>query len=158
LRGRAAQAQRWMLVVIAMKHFFMLSLVLLSAFETCERATKVTITPDNPPTFLLSGSGELGDLRIYGPKQRDVSSDLSFVVWEIQPIDGFNNGKLLEEIGSIKYGVVPEGYKQIYPENRATPLALVPGEKYSYWFQTINAPHARAYFEIRANKAVEIPK
>jgi hypothetical protein len=147
-----------MLVVISMKRFLILSLVLLSAFAMCERATTVSVTPDNPPTFLLSGNGRLRDLRIYGPKQREVSSDLSFAVWEIQPVDGIHNGRLLEDIGSIKYGVVPEGYKQRYPADGARPAELVAGEKYEYWLQTINAPHARAYFEIRDNKAVEIGK
>jgi hypothetical protein len=141
-----------------MKLHFLLSVFVLLILASCERATKVTLAGGNPPGFVLSGSGELGDLRIYGPKQREVSSDLSFVIWEIEPIDGFLNGKLIEDIGSIKYGVVPQGYKQIYPENGATAPALVVGEKYQYWFQTINAPQARSYFEIRDNKAVEVPK
>jgi hypothetical protein len=140
-----------------MKILLLLSIFLLATCATRERATKVVLTGGNPPTFDLSGSGELGDLRIYGPKQRDVGSDLSFVIWEIEPIDGYTNGKLIEDIGSIKYGVVPPGYKQIYPENEAMAPPLVAGEKYQYWFQTLNAPHARAYFEIRDNNAVELP-
>lgn len=123
-----------------------------------ERTTKVTFKDDNPPTFLLSGSGQLGDLVIYGPKQREVSSDRSFALWEIEPINGFLSGRAVDDIGSIKYGVIPEGYKQVYPEKGAAPPNLVAEEKYEYWFQIINAPHARAYFTIRNNQAVELPK
>ena len=133
----------------------MLSLILVSS---CERSTRVNFEGGNPPTFVLSGSGELGDLIIYGPKQRNIDGDRAFALWEIMPIDGFMNGRSVESIGTIKYGVVPEGYKQVYPENGLSPPALEEGHKYEYWFQTINAPHARAYFEIRGNKAVELNK
>jgi hypothetical protein len=131
---------------------------LLLFMATCERPTVVKLGGGNPPTFTLSGSGELGDLRIYGPKQRDVGSDLSFAMWEIMPVNGYLEGEPIERLGKITYGVVPKGYKQIYPENDAPAPALVPGQKYEYWFQTINAPHARGYFEIKDGKAVEIPK
>ena len=141
-----------------MKLLFLISIFSLVLFGNCERGTTVKLKDGNPPTFVLSGSGELGDLVIYGPKQRDVSSDRSFALWEIKPLNGFLNGRAVEDIRSIKYGVVPRDYKQVYPENGASPPHLVAGEKYEYWFQTINAPHARAYFAIRDNKAVELPK
>src|SRR6266850_5990985 len=140
-----------------MRAMLLISLFSLTLMSTCERATKVKLAPGNPPTFSLSGNGTLGDLIIYGPKQRDINSDRRFALWEIEPINGFMNGRSIASISTIKYGVVPEGYKQIYPENGASPPALVEGPKYEYWFQSINAPHARAYFEIRDNKAIELP-
>jgi hypothetical protein len=135
-----------------------LTLLLFLSFivVTFERPTKVKLEGGIPPTFVLSGSGTLGDLVIYGPKQRDVGSDRNHAIWEIQPIRGFMNGEQVETIGTIKYGEVPQGYKQIYPANNAAPRSLVSGIKYGYWFQTVDAPHARASFEIRDGKAVEI--
>ena len=142
-----------------MKLLFLIAIISLVLPGNCERATKVKLKDGNPPTFVLSGSGELAVLVIYGPKQRDFSvGDRAFAVWEIQSAGGYSNARLVEDLGSIKYGVVPKGYEQVYPEKGMSPPGLVVGEKYEYWFQTSNAPHARAYFEIRDNKAVELAK
>ncbi|HEV8370418.1 MAG TPA: hypothetical protein VGQ39_20880 [Pyrinomonadaceae bacterium] len=120
-----------------------------------ERKTRVKLEGGSTPTFVLSGSGTLGNLLIYGPKQRDVGTDRSFALWEIEPKAGFLHGELLEKIRRIKYGVVPEGYRQVYPENNGVPPTLSTGERYEYWFQTVNGSHARSYFEIRDGQAVE---
>jgi hypothetical protein len=146
------------MTVRAMRKVPLLFIVLLPFSTACDRRTVIIFEGGNPPVFVLSGSGELGDLRIYGPQQREVGSDLNFAIWEIQPIKGYLEGERLERLGRITYGVIPEGYKQIYPEHDAAVPPLVDGQKYEYWFQTINAPEARAYFEIRDGKAVEIPK
>ena len=131
------------------------SLLVLCVFG-CERPTKVRLAGANPPVFLLSGSGKLGTLRIYGPKQRDVGSDKNFAIWEIKPIEGYINGEPVESLREITYGIVPKGYKQIYPEGGLPAPGLVAGERYQYWFQTINAPHARGYFEIVDGKPVAV--
>jgi hypothetical protein len=137
----------------------LLLFMLLPLFSTaCERRTAVKLEGENPPVFVVSGGGELGCLRIYGPKQREVGSDLNYAIWEIEPTNGYMEGERLERLGRITYGVIPKGYKQIYPENDAAAPPLVDGQKYEYWLQTINAPHARASFEMRDGKAVEIPK
>jgi len=47
---------------------------------------------------------------------------------------------------------------QIFPENNATAPPLLMGARYEYLFQMVDAPHARAYFEIRDGHAVEIAK
>lgn len=128
----------------------------LLACRLAERPTKVKLEGGNPPTFVLSGSGELSDLVIHGPKQRDIPGDRAFALWEIEPKGGDQNAEAVESLGSIKYGVVPKNYVQVFPTNGETPPPLIEGERYGYWFQTINAPHARAYFEIRGGKAVEL--
>jgi hypothetical protein len=139
------------IIILALVSIFIVSCELFP-----ENATKVTLEGNDPLTFILSGSGELDDLIIYGSRQRDVGSDRNYAIWEIQPINGYMKGDQIARIGKIKYGIVPEGYKQIYPENNEVPPALVPGERYEYWFITSNAPHARKYFEIRDGKAREI--
>ena len=137
-----------------------LSSLLLAQTSTCrptfERATLVKLEGGNPPTFSLSGSGKLGDLVIYGPKQRDVGSDRNYALWEIKPINGFMEGEWVERLAAITYGIVPKAYEQVYPENGAQPLQLVPGERYEYWFVTVGSPAARKYFEIVDGKAREL--
>lgn len=134
----------------------------VSVFASCglitEETTEVRIEGDNPPVFFISGSGTLANLVIYGPLQRDIGGDRAYAVWEIEPINGHFEGRLLEDLKTIKYGVIPNGYKQIYPENNAPPPPLTPGPKYEYWFQTINAPHARAYFKMHDGKAVVLDR
>ncbi len=82
--------------------------------------------------------------------------DRAYAVWEIKPLRGRAQAEDVESIGSIKYGVVPRNYVQVYPDNGVPPPSLIEGERYEYWFQTLNAPHARAYFEIRDGKPVEL--
>lgn len=141
-----------------LRYSFLFAVFVTSCVFTFERDTKVRLEGDNIPIFHLSGSGTLGDFVIFGPKQRDIGSDRDDAVWEIMPIDGYLNGELVEEISSIRYGEVPKGYEQVYPENNAPPPSLLPEKKYEYWFQTINAPHARGFFEIRNGKAAVVSK
>jgi tellurite resistance protein TerC len=120
-----------------------------------QRATRIRMESGNPPVFVLTGSGSLAHLLICRSRRED-GDVLDFAMWEIEPVGGYQNGRLVEEIGAITYGVVPPGYKQSYPENGATPPALQPGNKYEYWFDTTNAPHARSYFVIRDARAIEV--
>lgn len=67
----------------------------------------------------------------------------------------FFSDRLLDRIGSIRYGVVPLGYKQIYPENGKELPSLLSGTNYDYWFQIVNAPHIRGKFEIKDGKIID---
>jgi hypothetical protein len=110
------------------------------------------------PEFALSGSAILGTLVIYSDEvQRNTHSDRDFAVWEIRPIGGFLEGKRMDEINKITFGVVPSGYSQIYPESGAKPAELKAGVKYKYWFMLANNPEEKGYFQIRDGK-VEIVK
>jgi len=120
-------------------------------------STKIKLEGGEMPTFVLSGNGILGNFIVYGPRQRSGSDGRAFTVWEIQPVKKGSQAKSLKEIGLIKYGVVPTGYKQIYPANGSIPPPVVSGVRYAYWAQTINAPHAREEFELINGKATEIP-
>ncbi len=77
-------------------------------------------------------------------------------LWEIEPIDGYQSGRKIEDIASVQYGVPPAGYRQCYPPKAAAPNVLVKGNKYEYWFDTAHAPHARNCFIIRGSRAVEV--
>lgn len=135
--------------------------LLVSQFLSCgssERNTQVRFEGGNPPIFVISGSGKLSDLIVYGPRQRETGGDRAFAVWEIKPKGGRNESLPLDDLRKIQYGVVPKNYVQVYPEDNASPPSLVEGQRYEYWFQTLNAPHARAYFEIQGGKPVELSR
>ncbi len=136
------------------KYSLTIVVLLLIAFPTCERDTNLTLQGGNPPTFKMSGSGRLAMLRMHGPKQREVQSETALIVWEIGPEQGRLNGKLVEDLGSIKYGEIPAGYVQRYPEKGAAP-PLLEGASYDVFIDTINANGARTYFTIRDGKVVE---
>lgn len=122
-------------------------------------ATKVRLEGGNPATFNLSGTGTLCHVAIFevpdaGP---DVDNGVEpRTLWEIQPVDGYECGRKIEELGEVQYGIVPAGYKQTHPNNGLVPEPLVQGQKYEYWFDTADAPHARKYFILRGNRAVEV--
>lgn len=123
-------------------------------------ATRVRLEGANPPIFNLSGTGTLCHVAIFDtpdPGTEDEQNGLEgATIWEIEPIDGYECGRKVEEIGEIQYGVVPAGYKQTQPNDGIVPPTLIKGQKYEYWFDTADAPHARRYFIIRGNRAVEV--
>ena len=120
------------------------------------RATKVRLEGGNPPVFDLSGSGTLCHFVIYGTNLLANGNDENYFLWEFEACDGYDSGRPIEEVGSVQYGIVPKGYKQIFPRNNAPPAALLKGNKYEYWCDTADAPHARKYFIIRGSRAVEV--
>ena len=131
-----------------------LPLALVIFFPTCERDTRLTLSDRNPPRFKMSGSGKLAMLRMHGPRVRDVQGEEAFIIWEIVPKEGRFNGTRIEDLSPITYGEVPPGYVQIYPEKGNAP-ALVEGESYDAFVDTVNANGATAYFTIRGGKVVE---
>jgi len=136
------------------KYSLSIIVLLLISFPTCERDTKLTLTGHNPPTFKITGSGQLSMLRMHGPKVRDVPGETAFIIWEIGPKDGLFNGRDVEDLESIKYGEIPTGYVQRYPEKGAPP-PLLEGESYDVFIDTASANGARAYFTIRDDKVIE---
>jgi hypothetical protein len=130
----------------------MLALLFLSA---CERKTIVRVTGGNPPTFLISGSGELGEVIITKPVEEQ-SKDLldeKNVLWKIRAIK--MRGKPVEVVGSVTYGVTPNGYMQYVPEQGPAPT-LQDNKRYGYFFVTGNAPHGKGHFEIHNGQAVSV--
>jgi hypothetical protein len=138
-------------------------LFVMGAFIGCSLfgsyKTRIKVIGGGIPNFELSGSGTMIDFTIYGPKQRPGEGREAFIVWKLIPIDTTGDSDLgdLDDIGSIKYGTVPKGYKQVYPENNSPPLTLKEGESYMLQVMTNNAPWGQIAFEIRSGKAVEKP-
>src|SRR5207253_2769151 len=83
------------------------------------RATHVKLEGGSTPVFELSGSGILCHFVIYGAKPMPNGDEETSLLWEIEPTDGYAKGRAVESVGQIEYGVVPPGYKQIYPTKDA---------------------------------------
>jgi len=121
-----------------------------------QKSTHIDLEGGEKPTFKLHGGGSLGRFIIYGPHQREGEGPGAFTAWEIVPTDGQLNGRYLWTLSSIKYGVVPGGYKQIYPENNLSPPLIVEGETYRYMAQIVSAPWAVADFKLVNGKVIEV--
>jgi hypothetical protein len=125
---------------------------LLFAFcmgASCERHTKLTIEGGNPPKFVMSGNGILTAVRVGGPEvQRDAEGEARFLHWVVEIKSG---RRRVEELSPLTYGVVPEGFQQIYPENGEAPR-LVEGERYNVRVVTSQANGDSKSFVIRNGK------
>jgi hypothetical protein len=129
------------------KPLFALILLMLSS---CEIPTKLKMEDGNPPRIILSGSGQLGRLVISGPRNfRKISGPDYSAYWYIEYDRG--DERNVRGLSPIKYGEIPSGYKQKYPESgNAPPLS----DEGVYYIQidTVNAPGASGYFSIRNGK------
>ena len=131
-----------------------LTVILAVVFTTTacqqERRTKVRIEGDNIPRFVLSGSGDLTVLRVFGPPDKYAADG---IVWEIVPQ---NEGawKTVDDLGVIVYGQIPKSYVQKQPKEGPAP-SLVEGIDYRVFVGTVNAPTATKTFTIRNNKAID---
>ena len=132
-------------------------LILLFGCSCGDRKTKISVTGNSIPVFTLSGSGLITDFAIYGPRQRAGDQQAAFAVWQLVPVSDIDSLDDVSSISSIKYGIIPKGYKQVYPEGGTSPTPLPEGVKYLLQITTVNAPWGQLAFEIRAGRAVEIP-
>ena len=130
----------------------LLCLLVLIGACSCERSTTVQTTGENPPGFVLAGSGNLGEIIIYDAEYRGSLEDESHMMWKVKAQR--MPGKLMNELGTVTYGTIPEGYLQVKPEPGQAPPPLAEGKAYKFWFVSANAPTVLGYFEIRNNKAV----
>src|SRR5262249_36077909 len=96
----------------------------------------------NLPSFIIKGDDYLYELLIY---YIDSTTSHSFdkdpskwgweYVWRIRP-EYEHKKKLPLEIG---YGILPEGYKQLSPEDGKQPMRLKSGIRYHYKVKGINS-------------------
>ncbi|SRR5712692_2651370 len=125
-------------------------------FAGCERLTHVRVEGGATPVFVFSGSGNLASFVVYSPafaEKAESPWDENFALWKIKPIGGHLNGTPVERLERITYGVVPDGYRQVKPEDGSAP-PLTEGQKYFYDVETTNAPGAAGFVEIKNSRAV----
>lgn len=140
----------------------LLLLLLITVFVSCERDTSVSIDGKVPPTFGLTGSGELvfftvaeisPDNQKLAPAQRDSRKDT--LLWQIAPENLSANERRINRLPTITYGVVPDGFVQKTPET-GTPSPLVEGKVYEAGGPAANAHGGFVWFTIRDGKSVRI--
>ncbi len=134
------------------------ALLALSLLSGCySYSTKIKLSDGRRPTFKVSGSGEIVKFTLYGPRQRPGNEEAAWIVWKFVPSRSTDWLDDLNTIGRIKYGEVPKDYRQVYPENGASPPPLEEGTQYTLQIMTYNAPWGQIAFELREGKIVEIP-
>ena len=137
---------------LALASAITLLLVMVLVSTGCERDTKIEMDGKLPPTFKLSGNGQLwwieftdlspSDVSVYAPER---------VVWKIKPT-GQNTPWRLPK---ITYGIVPSGFTQEIPASGA-PASLVEEKPYSVSAPTSNANTGSMIFLIRGGQALRV--
>lgn len=141
-----------------------LSLLIISFWiPSCERNPRVAIESGVPPKFTLSGPGTLNYFVISGPDlERDAANrqgdrdylPLRIDYWKLVPSETATH-QPLENIGSIKYGQVPQGLTQIYPEH-GPPPPLVEGDLYNVHLEPNDSYSFNTFFSIREGKVLAV--
>jgi hypothetical protein len=91
----------------------------------------------NMPSFAIKGDDYLYELLIYyiNSADKDVGNWRWEYVWQIRPENDYKK-KLPVEIG---FGTLPEGYKQLSPEDGKQPMSLKSGIRYHYRVEGVNS-------------------
>jgi hypothetical protein len=130
-------------------------LLMLVACEPPEIPTAVKVGPG--PSFVLTGSGRLASFTVYAPmsgqKVAFPHGDVSTVVWQISSSTGYFDGARVNGLDLI-YGKVPEGYKQIVPDQLQAPPSLQPGLIYSFFAESTGAGVASGSFYVEKSGTV----
>jgi len=126
---------------------------LVSGMSSCERDLRIEIDEANPPTFKLTGSGQLVFLHIMEVPLGGRPSFGDKKLWEIRP----NTSERIWKLPKITYGKVPEGFTQVIPEN-GEPPPLVEGKMYEVGGPASGANGGTMWFTIRDGKSVRVPK
>ena len=107
-------------VVLALALFYGAGLM------ACERAMTIVLTKDsNPPSFKLSGSGQLVFLAVSEVIPGKTPSIDDPVMWKIKPV----NDRLISQLPEVTYGSVPPGFTQTAPAS-GVPQPLLEGKIY----------------------------
>jgi hypothetical protein len=139
-----------------------LLIIIFSAIAACEISMTLAIDGKYPPTFKLSGSGDLDIFlvaEVAPENQKLVSSqrdsDKDIILWEIWPNQ--NVDTKIDNLPAITYGVVPPGFTQKIPES-GLPPALVEGKVYAAGGPARNANGGSIWFKLHNGKVVEVSK
>lgn len=137
-----------------LKFFLMVILfpLALCSVAGCESRTKVEVGENNPLTFKLSGDAYLDWITVYGPTPEKPEGENLSVLWKIVP----NKAMLkAEEVTSITYGKVPNGFRQEFPESREPPM-LIEGAVYKINAITKSGNHGYATITISNGRILRL--
>lgn len=137
-------------------------LIMTLPLPSCEHRRRVVIESGSPPQFRISGPGSLDHFEITGPDlDRDASNrrgnrdylPAMKVYWRLAPTP--DTKQALEGIGTIRYGQIPRGLIQVYPE-QGPPPPLVEGDLYNVHLEPDNSDSFNTFFSIREGKIVAV--
>jgi hypothetical protein len=126
----------------------------------CEVDTKIASNGENPPTFKLSGSGNLVSFWVMEvPPENQTQaiqreSDRNILLWEILP-QGRDDA--IRRIPEITYGTVPSRFVQKFPANGSAPVQLIRGKIYEIGAVAYNANGGQIWIKVEDGKTVEVP-
>ncbi|HEY6328906.1 MAG TPA: hypothetical protein VI756_06180 [Blastocatellia bacterium] len=120
-----------------------MSIIVLLFMSACEIPTSISVEGGNVPVFRLLGTGSIHGFGVAGDDRS---------LWRIVVA---NDGVVdISKLGPIRYGVVPPGFVQKFPEDGAEPAPLQEGMHYSAGASTINSwPGHDCQFMIRNGRA-----
>ncbi len=130
----------------------LLLLATLCCGDACERDTKISIEGGNPPTFRLSGNGNLAFLAVSDDSPNKVEKRSGEILWKIIPQSGKSE---IGQLPPITYGQVPPGFDQAIPEV-GPPPALVAERPYEVAAPTSNAHGDWIFFIIHDGAAARV--
>jgi len=113
---------------------------------------RIKIDGKNPPTFTLSGSGNLVFLYLAEVHDNRRPSLDDPDIWKIRP----NGNDKISHLPSITYGIIPNGFIQITPASGAPP-PLIEGHVYAFGGPNDNANGGSIWFTIQGGKSVQVP-
>lgn len=143
------------------RRMFSVAAILCSLWLSgCARENDLTIRLDTPMKFVLSGPSTLDYFQVSGPDlDREPNPGgagdrlrLMKDYWKVVP-NGTTSQRSLDEIGSITYGQVPDGFVQVYPTD-GSPPPLVEPNKYNVTISPKDGRGINMFFFIRGGKIV----
>lgn len=146
---------------LKIKFLFPLLACLLSA--CFEEGMTLTLDGNAPPTFTMSGSGNLSFFTVIeiASKDQKLTSyerdpDKDKVLWEIWPNNLSYEDRRIRRLSPITYGQIPVGFIQKTPRDGVVPT-LVEGKIYEAGGPASNAHGGFIRFIIRDGKSIEVP-
>jgi hypothetical protein len=131
--------------------------LLITAVNLYRIDTKPLVSGGSPP--IIEFDGRRAQLYVNGPytleelKQEYRRGNKNYYMWQLDP------GSLSRGFGvSITYGIVPDGFRQVYPANGKPPEPLIEGKVYVVVAPSLDTADVKSEcFMIDNGKAVIIP-
>jgi len=125
-------------------------------FWGCDDRPRVTIEGGAIPVFKVSGSGSIQVISVDGPdfanpKSHEPGSRYMKPYWQIAPEVDYDLRRL-EKSGGLVYGQVPEGFRQVFPENGVAPQSLSEDELFTFALRVANGGAIGVRFAIHNGK------